>query len=46
MTVHALSNEAASFYEKVGFEPSPLDPHLLMITLADLVAAGGELPTA
>jgi GNAT superfamily N-acetyltransferase len=40
MTVHALSDEAAAFYEKVGFEPSPLDPHLLMITLADLVAAG------
>ena len=46
MTVHALSDEAAAFYEKVGFESSPLDSHLLMITLADLVAAGGELPTA
>lgn len=45
MTVHALSDEAAAFYEKVGFESSPIDPHLLMITLADLVAAGGELPT-
>lgn len=46
MTVHALSDEARAFYEKVGFEPSPLDPHLLMITLADLGAAGGALPTA
>ena len=46
MTVHALSDEAAAFYEKVGFESSPLDSHLLMITLADLVAAGGELPAA
>jgi GNAT superfamily N-acetyltransferase len=46
MTVHALSDEAAAFYEKVGFEPSPLDSHLLMITLADLVAACGELPAA
>jgi hypothetical protein len=46
MTVHALSDEAVAFYEKVGFEPSPLDPHLLMITLVDLVAAGGELPAA
>ncbi len=45
MTVHALSDEAAAFYEKVGFELSPLDPHLLMITLADLVAASGELPS-
>jgi len=44
MTVHALSDEAAAFYEKVGFESSPLESHLLMTTLADLVAAGGELP--
>ncbi len=46
ITVHALSDEARTFYENVGFEPSPLDRHLLMITLADLVAAGGALPTA
>ena len=39
MTVYALSDEAKTFYEKVGFEPSPLDPHLLMMTLADLVVA-------
>lgn len=39
MTVYALSDEAKAFYEKVGFEPSPLDPHLLMMTLADLVVA-------
>lgn len=45
MTVHALSDEAKAFYEKVGFEVSPLDPHLLMITLADLVDANGTLPT-
>lgn len=42
MTVHALSDEAKAFYEKVGFEPSPLDPHLLMITLIDLIEAGGS----
>ena len=36
MIVQALSEEARSFYEKVGFEPSPMDPNLLMITLADL----------
>jgi GNAT superfamily N-acetyltransferase len=36
MTVQALSEEAKAFYEKVGFEPSPLDPDLLMISLADL----------
>ena len=43
VTVHALSDDAAAFYGKVGFEPSPLDSHLLMITLADLVVAGGGL---
>ncbi len=44
MTVHALTDEAKAFYEKVGFEPSPLDTHLLMITLADLIDADGALP--
>ncbi len=44
MTVHALTDEAEAFYEKVGFEPSPLDTHLLMITLADLIDADGALP--
>lgn len=39
MMVQALSGEAKGFYEKVGFEPSPLDPMMLMITLADLRAA-------
>lgn len=39
MTVNALSDPAKAFYENVGFEASPLDPHLLMITLADLVEA-------
>jgi GNAT superfamily N-acetyltransferase len=36
MTVQALSDEAKVFYEHIGFEPSPIDPKLLMITLADL----------
>lgn len=36
MTVQALSDEAQVFYEHLGFEPSPIDPRLLMITLADL----------
>ncbi|NQW79610.1 MAG: GNAT family N-acetyltransferase [Polaromonas sp.] len=39
MTVNALSDQAKAFYENVGFEPSPVDPHLLMITLADLIKA-------
>ncbi len=38
LLVHALSPEAAAFYERVGFEQSPLDPMTLMITLADLRA--------
>jgi predicted N-acetyltransferase YhbS len=37
--VHALSGEAKAFYERVGFDPSPLDPMMLMVTLADLQAA-------
>lgn len=44
MTVHALSDDAKVFYEKVGFEPSPHDAHLLMVTLTDLIDALG--PTA
>jgi GNAT superfamily N-acetyltransferase len=37
--VHAISAEAKAFYERVGFDPSPLDPMTLMIGLADLIAA-------
>lgn len=39
LLVHALSDEAKAFYERVGFDPSPLDPMTLMITLPDLGAA-------
>ena len=38
MVVHALSDEAKTFYEAVGFEASPIDAQLLMVTLADLAA--------
>jgi len=37
--VHALSAEAKVFYEQIGFEPSPLDPMMLMVTLSDLKAS-------
>lgn len=37
MLVHALSDEARDFYLRVGFEPSPMDPMMLMVTLRDLV---------
>lgn len=39
MLVHALSPQARTFYERVGFEPSPLEPMTLMATLADVRAA-------
>lgn len=38
MVVQALSDEARSFYEAVGFEPSPIETNLLMVTLSDLMA--------
>jgi hypothetical protein len=34
--VHALSPEAKSFYEKMGFDAANHDPMMLMITLKDL----------
>ncbi|QWA10378.1 GNAT family N-acetyltransferase [Sodalis ligni] len=39
MLVHALSDEAREFYLRVGFELSPIDPMMLMVTLRDLVAS-------
>lgn len=33
MLVHALSDEAREFYQRVGFVPSPMDPMMLMVTL-------------
>jgi GNAT superfamily N-acetyltransferase len=39
LLVHAISDEAKSFYLKLGFDPSPLEPMTLMITLKDLRAA-------
>lgn len=37
MLVHALSDEAREFYLRVGFEPSSMDPMMLMVTLSDLL---------
>jgi predicted N-acetyltransferase YhbS len=39
LIVHALSENAAAFYRRLGFDPSPLDPMMLMVTLADLRAS-------
>lgn len=36
--VHAIDEEAAAFYKKFGFEPSPLDPKQLMLLMKDLRA--------
>jgi GNAT superfamily N-acetyltransferase len=33
--VHAISEQAKQFYEKCGFIPSPIDPMILMIAIAD-----------
>jgi len=35
----AISENTKTFYEQVGFSPSPLDPMTLMITLLDLKAS-------
>lgn len=39
MLVHALSDKAREFYLRVGFEPSPIDSMMLMVTLGDLVGS-------
>jgi GNAT superfamily N-acetyltransferase len=39
LLVHAISDEAKSFYLRLGLEPSPIEPMTLMATLSDLRAA-------
>ena len=36
LVVHALSTEARDFYVRLDFDPSPLDPMILMVILDDL----------
>jgi predicted N-acetyltransferase YhbS len=36
IVVHAISEEAKAFYLALGFDPSPLDPMTLMVTLDDV----------
>jgi GNAT superfamily N-acetyltransferase len=38
IVVHAISAEAKRFYLALGFNPSPLEPMTLMVTLADVRA--------
>jgi GNAT superfamily N-acetyltransferase len=39
IVVHAISENAKNFYLTLGFDPSPLEPMTLMVTLADVRAA-------
>ncbi len=39
MIVHAISENAVAFYQRLGLDPSPLDPMTLMVTLTDLRAS-------
>jgi predicted N-acetyltransferase YhbS len=36
IVVHAISDDAKAFYLTLGFEPSPIEPMTLMVTLADI----------
>jgi len=38
IVAHALSEEAKQFYLTLGFHPSPMEPMLLLVTLADIRA--------
>ena len=40
--VHAISAEAKRFYERHGFVESPIDPMMLMITIADAKKSLGK----
>ena len=39
MLVHAKDDAAKSFYEKVGFEPSPIDAFHLFLRLSDILSS-------
>jgi GNAT superfamily N-acetyltransferase len=39
IVVHAISEDAKKFYLALGFDPSPLEPMTLMVTLADVRSA-------
>jgi len=38
IVVHAISEEAKSFYLALGFEPSPTESMTLMVALSDVMA--------
>ena len=39
IVVHAISDDAKAFYLTLGFEPSPIEPMTLMVTLNDIRAS-------
>ncbi len=39
IVVHAISEDAKRFYQALGFDPSPREPMMLLVTLADVRAA-------
>lgn len=45
LLVHAAGEQAARFYRRFGFEPSPTDPLHLLVLLEDVRAALREAPS-
>ena len=41
IVVHAISQQARGFYLALGFDESPREPMMLMVTLADIRAVLG-----
>ena len=42
MLVHALNDRAKAFYVAAGFEPSPVDPMVMILRIKDINALIGE----
>ncbi len=42
MLVHALNDRAKAFYVGAGFEPSPVDPMVLILRIKDINALIGD----
>lgn len=42
MLVHALNDRAKAFYVAVGFDPSPVDPMVLILRIKDINALIGD----
>jgi predicted N-acetyltransferase YhbS len=42
--VHAKDEVARAFYQRFGFEPSPIDPFRLFLLMKDLKASMGDFP--